>query len=195
MFAHLVEFQPFGFHFTRCVSLLFSLFLTILMSPDYENNSNHFYHDYFKYDDDYCHIISDQIALFINFTPVSFVSNGQPSFQPDWSIDQVGNAISKKSILSLKVEYEIPSSIKVRKSQIGELVSQPPSGVIAFHPDFFFSLCYQVAVAPLLEIYANMLELCSNITFSQRLVCHDWHVHLMKIEGFSRSHIQSILEN
>ena len=41
-FTHLVEFQTFGFCFTWWVSLLFSLFLAISMSYNYENNSTLF---------------------------------------------------------------------------------------------------------------------------------------------------------
>ena len=85
------------------------------MSSDSKNNSNPLYYEYFEDDDDYCHISSDQIPLIVNFAPVSFDLGGQPSFQPDWFIDRVGNAIFNQSILSLRAKYEISSSIKFRK--------------------------------------------------------------------------------
>ena len=117
--------------------LFFSLFLTISMFSDSENNSNPLYHEYFEDDDDNCHIFSDQILLIVNFSPASFVPDGQLSFQSDWSINWVGNAISEKFVPSLKVKYEILSSIELKKPQIGEFTSQPPSGAVAFHLDFF----------------------------------------------------------
>ena len=73
------------------------------MSSDSENNSNPIYYEYFEDDDDYCHIFSDQILFIVNFAPASFVPDGQPSFQRDWSIDWGDNAISEKSIPSLRV--------------------------------------------------------------------------------------------
>ena len=107
------------------------------MSSDSENNSNPLYNEYLEDDDDYCHISSDQMPLIINFALVSFVPDGQPSFQLDWSIDRVGNAISNKFIPSLRAKYGIPSSIKPRNPQIGEFTKQPYSGAVTFHPEYF----------------------------------------------------------
>lgn len=88
------------------------------MSSKYENNSNSLYHEYFENDDNYCHI-----SLVVNFDPLLFDPDGWTNLQPDWSIDRVGNAISEKSIASLRVKYEILSLVELKKPQIGELSS------------------------------------------------------------------------
>ena len=59
------------------------------------------------------------------------------TYNPFWSIDGMGNAIAEKFIPSLKVKYEISSSIEFSKPQIGELARQHPPRAVAFHPDFF----------------------------------------------------------
>ena len=55
------------------MSFIFSLFLVISMSSDFENDPNSLYHEYFEDDDDYCHISSTHILLVINFALASFV--------------------------------------------------------------------------------------------------------------------------
>ena len=104
------------------------------MSLNYEDSLNSFYHDYFD-DNDYYYCIS--ITLVVNLT--SFVPDNQTNFQSNsvWSIDEAGNGISKESISSLRVKYEILSSIELRKAQTRKLPSQPFLEVVAFHPYFF----------------------------------------------------------
>ena len=154
------------------------------MSSDSENNSNPLYNEYLEDDDDYCHLSSDQIPIIVNFAPASFVHNGQPSFQLDWSIDQVGNAISDKSIPSLIAKYEIPSSIELRKSQIGEFASQPPFRAVAFYLDFF-RYGVRLPLHPFLRymlIYLNcaLAQLCLSVWCAMIGMYILW-----KLRGFS----------
>lgn len=104
------------------------------MSLNYEDSLNSFYHDYFD-DNDYYYCIS--ITLVVNLT--SFVPDNQTNFQSnfDRSIDKVKNKIFEKSISSLWVKYEIPSSIKLKNVQTTKLASQPLPRTVAFYPDFF----------------------------------------------------------
>lgn len=121
---------------------VFSLLLVFRNFNDFwfwNFNYNSFYHEYFEDDDGYCHISSDQLPLAINFTSALFIPSHQTNLQPniDWSINEVGNTISEKSISSLRFKYEISSSVELRKSQICELANQPPPRVVAFHLYFF----------------------------------------------------------
>ena len=83
-FAHLVKHQSFGFHFPWWVSFLFFLFLEISVSFDLKITLTLFYHEYFEDDDDYCHILSNQLPLVVNFTYASFVPNNQTNIQPSY---------------------------------------------------------------------------------------------------------------
>lgn len=92
------------------------------MSSNFENSSNS-YHGYFVDDP----ISIDQSPLVVNFTLASFILDNQTNFQSisDWYINKVENKIPEKFISSLIVKYKIPSSIELRKEQIGVLVNQP----------------------------------------------------------------------
>lgn len=92
------------------------------MSSNFENSSNS-YHDYFVDDP----ILIDQSPPVVNFTLASFILDNQTNFQSnsDWYINKIENKIAEKFISSLIVKYKIPSSIELRKEQIGVLVNQP----------------------------------------------------------------------
>ena len=99
--------------------------------------------------------------------PASFVLDNQINFQSnsDWSIDEAWNRISKESISSLRVKYEILSSIELRKLQTSELASQPfleAALFIHIFSDMVLGCHYTLFLGICLSTLNALAQLCPN---------------------------------